>query len=73
MLDDDDVLVDDRDFSVVDADTIAFGDVEIDYSIGADDTLTFGVLIPEGCNDTCLDDHAWAVATFGPGTFRRVA
>jgi pimeloyl-ACP methyl ester carboxylesterase len=73
MLDDDGVLVDDRDYSVVDEGTIAFGDVEIDYSIGADDTLTFDVLIPEGCGDTCLDDHAWAVATFAPGTFQRVA
>ena len=73
MLDDDDALVDDRDFSLVNEETIAFGDVEIDYSIGADGTLTFDVLIPDRCDGTCLDDHAWAVATFAPGTFQRVA
>jgi pimeloyl-ACP methyl ester carboxylesterase len=72
MLDDDDVLVDDRDFSVVDEDTIAFGDVEVDYRIDADE-LTFDVAVPRGCGDACLEDHAWAVATFAPGTFRRVA
>jgi predicted alpha/beta-hydrolase family hydrolase len=72
MLDDDDVLVDDRAFSVVDEDTIAFGDVQIDYRIDADQ-LTFDVAIPGACDDASLADHAWAVATFAPGTFRRVA
>ncbi|HEX6579331.1 MAG TPA: alpha/beta hydrolase [Actinomycetota bacterium] len=72
VLDDDDVLVDDRDFSVVDEDTIAFGDVEIDYRIDADE-LTFDVAIPGACDGTCLEDHAWALATFAPGSFRRVA
>jgi dienelactone hydrolase len=72
MLDDDDVLVDDRQFSVVDEDTIAFGDIEIDYLIDMDEELTFDVLIPEGCDDVCREDHAWAVSTFAPGTFRQV-
>jgi pimeloyl-ACP methyl ester carboxylesterase len=73
MLDDDDVLVDDHDFSVVDEDTIAFGDVEIDYRIDGDGELTFDVAIPPACDDACLTDHAWAVATFAAGRFRRVA
>jgi pimeloyl-ACP methyl ester carboxylesterase len=72
VLDDDDVLVDDRDFSVVDEDTIAFGDVEIDYRIDVDE-LTFDVAIPGACDDACREDHAWAVATFAPGTFRQIA
>jgi pimeloyl-ACP methyl ester carboxylesterase len=73
MLDDDDVLVDDRDFSVVDEDTIAFGDVAVDYRIDAEGRLTFEVAIRGTCDDSCIEDHAWAVATFAPGTFRRVA
>jgi pimeloyl-ACP methyl ester carboxylesterase len=72
VLDDDDVLVDDRDFLVVDEDTIAFGDIAVDYRI-AGATLSLEVVVPGTCEDTCLDDHAWAVATFAPGTFRRVA
>jgi dienelactone hydrolase len=72
VLDDDDVLVDDRDFLVVDQDTIAFGDIAVDYRI-AGRALSFEVMVPGACGDTCLDDHAWAVATFAPGTFRRVA
>lgn len=73
MLDDDDVLVDDRDFSVVDENTIAFGRVRIDYRIGAGGALTFDVAIPDPCDDACREAHAWAVATFAPGTFRAVA
>jgi dienelactone hydrolase len=72
MLDDDDVLVDDRQFSVVDEDTIAFGDTAVDYRIGADGALTFDVAIPSACEDACRENHAWAVATFAPGTFRPV-
>jgi dienelactone hydrolase len=73
VLDDDDVLVDDRDFSVVDEDTIAFGDIAVDYRIGPGGALSFEVDVPGTCDDTCIDDQAWAVATFAPGTFRRVA
>lgn len=72
VLDDDDVLVDDRQFSVVDEDTIRFGDIAVDYRIDAGGALTFDVSIPEGCDDTCRDDHAWAVATFASGTFQPV-
>jgi len=72
VLDDDDVLVDDRDFSVVDEDTIAFGDIAVDYRI-AGGALSFEVDVPGICDDTCIEDHTWAVATFAPGTFRRVA
>jgi pimeloyl-ACP methyl ester carboxylesterase len=72
VLDDDDVLVDAPDLAGVGEATIAFGDVEIDYRIDADE-LTFDVAIPGACEGTCLEDHAWAVATFAPGTFRRVA
>jgi hypothetical protein len=73
MLDDDDVLVDDREFSVVDEDTIAFGDVAVDYRIRPDGQLSFEVAIPGTCDDSCIEDHAWAVATFAPGAFERVA
>lgn len=73
VLDDDDVLVDDRDFSVVDEDTIAFGDIAVDYRIGPGGALSFDVLAPGTCENTCMEDHVWAVATFAPGTFRRVA
>jgi dienelactone hydrolase len=72
-LDGDEVLVDDRDFSIVDEDTIAFGDIEIDHRIDPGGTLSFEVVVPGTCDGTCVDDHAWAVATFAPGTFRRVA
>jgi dienelactone hydrolase len=72
VLDDDDVLVDDRDFSIVDEDTIAFGDIAVDYRIAAG-TLSFRVEVPGTCDDTCIEGLAWAVATFAPGTFRRVA
>jgi pimeloyl-ACP methyl ester carboxylesterase len=72
MLDDDDVLVDDRQFSVVDEDTIEFGDVAVDYRIDPDGALTFEVVAPQTCDDACRDDLAWAVATFDPGTFQQV-
>jgi hypothetical protein len=72
MLDDDDVLVDDRHFSIIDEDTIAFGDVEVDSRIDGE-TLTFEVTIPGACGDACLVEHVWALATFAPGAFRRVA
>jgi hypothetical protein len=72
MIDDDDVLVDDRDFALVDEDAISFGDVTIDYRISPDDTLDFDVVMPGLCDATCRENHAWAVATFAPGTFRRV-
>jgi hypothetical protein len=73
MLDDDNVLVDDREFAVVDEHTIAFGDVRIDHRVGADGALTFDVVTPERCDRICREVHAWAVAAFASGSFRRVA
>jgi len=73
MLDDDDVLVDDREFAIVDEHAIAFGDVRIDYRVGADGALTFDVVTPERCDRICREAHAWAIATFASGSFRRVA
>jgi hypothetical protein len=73
MLDDDDALVDDKAFSVVDEYTIAFDEVRIDYRINDDGMLRFDVLIPQPCDTTCREEHAWAIATFASGSFRRVA
>jgi hypothetical protein len=73
LLDDDDVLVDDRDFTAVDRSTIAFGDVEVDYLIDPEGVLTFDVEVPERCDETCRDGYAWAVATFAAATLRRTA
>jgi hypothetical protein len=73
MLDDDDALVDDRAFSVVDEDTIAFDEVRIDYRINDDGMLRFDVVIPQPCDTTCREEHAWAIATFASGSFRQVA
>jgi hypothetical protein len=64
VLEDDDVLVDERNFSVVDEDTIAFGDIAIDHRIGSGGALSFEVLVPGTCDDACIDELAWAVATF---------
>ena len=55
VLDDDDVLVDDRDFSIVDEDTLAFGDIAVDYRIDAGGALTFDVSIPSACDHTCIE------------------
>jgi hypothetical protein len=72
VLDDDDVLVDDRDFTVVDEDTLAFDDIEVTLRL-RDDLLTFDVAVPERCDEACRDGYAWAIATFAAATLRRVS
>jgi hypothetical protein len=73
VLDDDDVLVDDRDFNVVDRNTIVFGAVEVDHLIDPGGVLTFDVEVPGRCDAMCRDGYAWAVATFAAATLRRAA
>lgn len=73
LVDDDDVLVEDREFRVVDTDTIAFDDVEVTYRIEADDVLTFEVRPATACDPACVETQAWALATFAAATLRRVA
>ena len=72
LIDDDDVLVDDQPFEIVDGDTIAFEAIEIDHRIEGD-TLTFEVRRPDPCDAECLQTYAWALATFAPATLRRAA
>jgi hypothetical protein len=72
LIDDDDVLVDDRSFVVVDDDTIAFEGIEIDRRIDGNN-LTFEVRRPNPCDTDCLETYAWALATFAPATLRRAA
>ena len=45
----------------------------IDYRINEVGMLRFDVLIPLPCDTTCREEHAWAIATFASGSFRRVA
>jgi hypothetical protein len=73
LIDDDDVLVEDREFRVVGTDAIAFDDVEVTYRIDADDVLTFEVRPPTPCDLACGETQAWALATFAAATLRRVA
>ena len=72
LIDDDDVLVEDREFTIVDDDTIAFDDLEVDHRIDGD-TLTFEVRRPTTCDAACVDTYVWAVTTFAPATLRRAA
>jgi hypothetical protein len=71
VVDDDDVLVEDREFRVVDADTIAFDEVEVTYRIDGDGRLTFEVRPATPCDGACEESYAWALATFAAATLRR--
>ena len=72
LIDDDDVLVEDREFTVVDDDTIAFDVIELDRRIEGD-TMTFEVRRPATCNPACLETYAWVLATFAPATLERAS
>ena len=72
VLDDDYVMVEDRDFTIADKDTIAFGVVEVDFSVIGGDTLKFEVRSPDECDSRCRDTYTWAVATFAPAKLRRM-
>lgn len=59
-------------FTVVDADTISFHNtVEVNYQISDDGMLSFEVVVPDPCVDTCAEEHAWAISAFYPGDFER--
>jgi alpha/beta hydrolase fold len=72
--------VDDGDYDVVDGDTVAFpshasefgydGDLTVDYEISGD-VITFDVVLPEPCEDTCKDAYAWALSAFASGPWTR--
>jgi Tol biopolymer transport system component len=72
--------VDHGDYEVVDEGTLAFpshasefgydGDLVVDYQIDAD-IVTFDVVLPEACDDTCKDAYAWALSAFASGPWTR--
>jgi dienelactone hydrolase len=77
-LDQDEVLVDDGTYRLVDADTIAFVGTLTGRELRADfrirgDRLSFEVPIPAGCAGPCREDLAWVVSAFYPGAFERVS
>jgi hypothetical protein len=72
--------VDGGDYEVVDEDTLAFpshasefgydGDLVVDYQIDGD-IVTFDVVLPEACEETCKDAYAWALSAFASGPWTR--
>jgi hypothetical protein len=73
--------VDDGDYAIVDADTLAFpshahefgyvGDLLVDFAV-RDDQITFAVDMPPNCESACGDAYAWAIsAFFGPEVWSR--
>jgi hypothetical protein len=70
VIDEDDVLVEDRTYEVVDEDTISFVDIEVDHRVEGD-TLTFDVRRPATCDPACLETYVWALARFAPATLER--
>jgi len=70
--------VDDGTYEAVDADTLAFPgagfgydrDIIVDYEITGD-VVTFDVVLPEQCEDTCKEAYAWALSAFASGPWNR--
>jgi Tol biopolymer transport system component len=72
--------VDHGDYVVVDEDTLAFpshasefgfdGDLVVGYEIDGD-IVSFDVLLPESCADSCADAYAWALSAFASGPWTR--
>ena len=72
--------VDDGDYEQVDEDTLGFpshasefgydGELTVDYEI-TDDVVTFDVVLPDECEDTCKDAYAWALSAFASGPWTR--
>ncbi len=72
--------VDDGDYEPVDEDTLGFpshasefdydGALTVDYEI-TDDVVTFDVVLPDECEDTCKDAYAWALSAFASGPWTR--
>ena len=72
--------VDHGDYQPVDENTLAFpshagefgydGELTVDYQI-TDDVVTFDVVLPDGCEDTCKDAYAWALSAFASGPWSR--
>ena len=72
--------VDNGDYELVDDDTLVFpshatefgynGDLSVNYEI-TDDVVTFDVVLPDECEDTCKDAYAWALSAFASGPWTR--
>ena len=72
--------VDHGDYVPVDENTVGFpshasefgydGELTVDYEI-TDDVVTFGVVLPDDCEDTCTDAYAWALSAFASGPWTR--
>lgn len=71
--------VDDGDYVIVDADTLAFPShasefgyepLEVEYAIEGD-IATFDVSLPSPCDDSCKDAYAWALSAFASGPWAR--
>jgi hypothetical protein len=72
--------VDGGDFQIVDGNTVSFpshaaefgydGDLVVDYSLSGD-IVTFDVVLPSSCVDTCADAYAWALSAFASGPWER--
>lgn len=71
--------VDDGDYKAVNETTLRFpsaasafgGEITVRYRIEGD-TLTFAVVVPDGCTGKCRMATAWAISAFYPGPFSRV-
>ena len=46
------------------------GELTVDYEI-TDDVVTFDVVLPAGCEETCKDAYAWALSAFASGPWSR--
>lgn len=68
--------VDTGDYELMDADTLSFpshsaefgyaGDIVVDFTVD-EGTATFRVNIPDSCDSTCQNAHAWALSAFASG------
>lgn len=78
--DEDGAQVDDGDYRIVDATTLAFPSHErefgfapivVHYAIGDDETIEFTVDVPDPCDEACEVATVWAISAFYPGPFER--
>src|SRR5215218_2334548 len=71
--------VDNGDYTVVDADTLAFpshssefgydSDILVDYRVTGD-AVSFTIQYPAECTDSCLNAFAWATSAFGTNPWK---
>ncbi len=72
--------VDHGDYQPVDGNTLVFpshasefgydGELTVGYEI-TDEVVTFDVVLPAGCEETCQDAYAWALSAFASGPWSR--